>query len=276
MGRISNTIALAKVSWKVLRKDRELLLLPVLSFLASILVLTLLWLPTLSTIDTSGLADEGGDPGAVLIVVGVISALAMSIISVFFNGALVAGAHERLSGGDPTVRSALGRALSRLSGLLPWAIITGTVGLILQAVRERAGWMGRFVVNMVGMAWQTATFLVVPAIVIDDHGAVSGLKASAALLKRTWGENIAARVGFGLLGLVAVIPAVIVLFATGALGGAALVVGILLAVPYLALVVVVLTALNAVFQTALYLYATTGSVPAGFDDSNLQDSFITA
>jgi hypothetical protein len=276
MGRISNTIALAKVSWKVLRKDRELLLLPVLSFLASILVLTLLWLPTLSAIDTSGLADEGGDPGAVLIVVGVISAMAMSIISVFFNGALVAGAHERLSGGDPTVRSALGRALSRLSGLLPWAIITGTVGLILQAVRERAGWMGRFVVNMVGMAWQTATFLVVPAIVIDDHGAVSGLKASAALLKRTWGENIAARVGFGLLGLVAVIPAVIVLFATGALGGAALVVGILLAVPYLALVVVVLTALNAVFQTALYLYATTGSGPAGFDDSNLQDSFTTA
>ncbi|MDE0834551.1 MAG: DUF6159 family protein [Acidimicrobiales bacterium] len=275
MGRISNTIALAKVSWKVLRKDRELLLLPVLSFLASILVLTLLWLPTLSAIDTSGLADEGGDPGAVLIVVGVISAMAMSIISVFFNGALVAGAHERLSGGDPTVRSALGRALSRLSGLLPWAIITGTVGLILQAVRERAGWMGRFVVNMVGMAWQTATFLVVPAIVIDDHGAVSGLKASAALLKRTWGENIAARVGFGLLGLVAVIPAVIVLFATGALGGAALVVGILLAVPYLALVVVVLTALNAVFQTALYLYATTGSVPADFDDSNLQNSFTT-
>ena len=275
MGRISNTIALAKVSWKVLRKDRELLLLPVLSFLASIVVLALLWLPTLSAIDTSGLADESGDPGAVLIVVGVISAMAMSIISVFFNGALVAGAHERLSGGDPTVRSALGRALSRLSGLLPWAIITGTVGLILQAARERAGWMGRFVVNMVGMAWQTATFLVVPAIVIDDHGAVSGLKASAALLKRTWGENIAARVGFGLLGIVAIIPAVIVLFATGALGGAALVVGILLAVPYLALVVVVLTALNAVFQTALYLYATTGSVPAGFDDSNLQTSFST-
>ena len=273
MGRISNTIALAKVSWKVLRKDRELLLLPVLSFLASILVLTLLWLPTLSAIDTSGLADEGGDPGAVLIVVGVISAMAMSIISVFFNGALVAGAHERLSGGDPTVRSAVGRAFSRLPGLLPWAILTGTVGLILQAARERAGWLGRFVVNMVGMAWQTATFLVVPAIVIDDHGAVSGLKASAALLKRTWGENIAARVGFGLLGLVAIIPAVLVVVATGALGGAALVLGILVAVPYLALVVVVLTALNAVFQTALYLYATTGSVPTGFDDSNLQASF---
>ena len=275
MGRISNTIALAKVSWRVLRKDRELLLIPVLSFLASIAVLALIWLPTLSTIDTSAVAGESDDPGAVLLLVGIITAMALSIISVFFNGALVAGAHERLSGGDPTVRSAVGRAFSRLPGLLPWAILTGTVGLILQAVRERAGWLGRFVVNMVGMAWQTATFLVVPAIVIDDHGAVSGLKASAALLKRTWGENIAARVGFGLLGFVAIIPAVLVVVATGALGGAALVLGILVAVPYLALVVVVLTALNAVFQTALYLYATTGSVPAGFDDSNLQASFST-
>ena len=273
MGRISNTIALAKVSWRVLRKDRELLLIPVLSFLASIAVLALIWLPTLSAIDTSALEGEREDPGAVLLVVGIITAMALSIITVFFNGALVAGAHERLSGGDPTVRSAVGRAFSRLPGLLPWAILTGTVGLILQAVRERAGWLGRFVVNMVGMAWKTATFLVVPAIVIDDHGAISGLKASAALLKRTWGENIAARVGFGLLGFVAIIPAVLVVGATGALGGAALVLGILVAIPYLALVVVVLTALNAVFQTALYLYATTGSVPAGFDDSNLQASF---
>ena len=273
MGRFSNTIALAKVSWRVLRKDRELLLIPIFSFLASIAVLALIWLPTLSAIDTSALAGESEDPGAVLLVVGIITAMALSIISVFFNGALVAGAHERLSGGDPTVRSAVGRAFSRLPGLLPWAILTGTVGLILQAARERAGWLGRFVVNMVGMAWQTATFLVVPAIVIDDHGAVSGLKASAALLKRTWGENIAAQVGFGLLGFVAIIPAVLVVVATGALGGAALVLGILVAVPYLALVVVVLTALNAVFQTALYLYATTGSVPTGFDDSNLQASF---
>ena len=275
MGRISNTIALAKVSWRVLRKDRELLVIPVLSFLASIAALALIWLPTLSAVDASGLAGKSEDPGAILLVVGVITAMALSIVSVFFNGALVAGAYERLSGGDPTVRSALGRAVSRLPGLLPWAILTGTVGLVLQAARERAGWLGRFVVNMVGMAWETATFLVVPAVVIDDHGAVSGLKASASLLKRTWGENIAARVGFGLLGFIAIIPAVVVVAAAGALGGAALVLGILVAVPYVALLVVVLTALNAVFQTALYLYATTGSIPTGFADSNLQASFST-
>ena len=35
MGRIQNTLALAKTSWSVLKKDRELMWLPVLSFLVS-------------------------------------------------------------------------------------------------------------------------------------------------------------------------------------------------------------------------------------------------
>lgn len=38
---------------------------------------------------------------------------------------------------------------------------------------------------------------------------------------------------------------------------------------------VVLTALGAVFQTALYLYATTGAIPSGFEQSSLPESFRT-
>ena len=97
-----------------------------------------------------------------------------------------------MSGGDPTVRSAVRRAFSRIGGLVPWAILTTTVGLVLQALRNRAGWMGRFVVDMLGMAWDVVTFLTVPAIVIDNAGAIEGLKRSASLLRRTWGENLAA------------------------------------------------------------------------------------
>lgn len=272
MGRLSNTFELAKASWSVLKKDRELLVIPLLSFLASAVVLAALLVPTLALIDTSGTGDEGSaDPA--LAIIGLIAALSMSIISVFFNGALVAGAHERLVGGDPTVSSAMRKAMSRIGGLLPWALLTGTVGIILQSLRERAGLLGRFVVGIIGMAWEVATFLTVPAIIIDDHGAIDGLKRSGALLKSTWGENIAARVGFGLLGFVAIIPAIVVLAIAGALGSVALVAGIIVVVIYIALVVVTLTALNAIFQTALYLYATTGSIPAGFEGSTLPQSF---
>jgi len=268
MGRISRTITLAKVSWQVLRRDRELLVLPVLSFVVSIGALLLLWLPTLAVADLSGLSSDEGQVDPMLAVVGIASALVLSIVGVFFKGALVAGAHERLSGGDPTVKSALTRAVTHLGGLLPWALLTATVGLILSALRDRAGRLGQFAVSLIGMAWEAASFLVIPAIVVDDHGAVSGLKASASLLKRTWGENLASQIGFGLLGLAALIPAILVVVVAGPIG-------LVVAVPWAALVVVVLTALGAVFQTALYLYATTGTVPDGFEQSGLTEAFAT-
>ena len=45
MGRIRNTIELAKTSWGVLQKDRELVVLPVLSFLGAALVLAIFVIP---------------------------------------------------------------------------------------------------------------------------------------------------------------------------------------------------------------------------------------
>jgi len=275
MGRIRNTMELAKTSWSVLKKDRELLWFPVMSFFASITVIVAVAIPMIAMVDTTTTAT--GDQTTVnplAAVLGILAAMALSMVAVFFNGALVAGAHERMSGGDPTVRSSLNRAFSRISGLLPWAILTATVGLVLQALRERAGWLGRFVINMIGMAWDVATFLVVPAVIIDEMGAIDGLKRSSSLLKQTWGENLAARVGFGLLGFALIIPAVLLVVLGAATGvGPFLVVTVIAAVAWVALVVVVLTALNAVFQTALYMYATSGSMPSGFESSPLGQAF---
>ena len=276
MGRLSNTWQLAKISWAVLKKDRELLWMPVLSFLASavvIVVVVVLTFITLSTESSHGLTTMEFNPAMVVVYVG--AALVLGVIAVFFNGALVAGAHERLTGGDPTVRSAIGRAFARIPGLVPWALITTTVGLILQALRERSGFLGRIVTNVLEMAWEVVTFLTVPAIVIDNLGAIAGLKQSASLLRRTWGENIAARVGFGLLGFVLMIPAAVVVALSVALGWQALmVVGIIVAAAWVAVVMVVFTALNAIFQTALYLYATTGTAPSGFEQAPLAQTFV--
>jgi hypothetical protein len=274
MGRIRRTFELAKSSWRVLQHDRELLVLPVLSFVVSAMVLVPLLVVAFAYTDgvsTNAAGEESADPA--MIAVFVVAALAISVVSVFFNGALVAGAHQRFTGNDPTIGSALGKASRHLPGLVGWALLTATVGLILQALRERAGFLARFVINLVGAAWDVATFLVVPAVIIDDNGPIDGLKRSASLLRQTWGENIAARVGFGLLGLVLVIPGLAIGGLAAAAGGPVLIAGILVSVIWIALVVVVMTALNAIFQTALYMYATTGSMPTGFETTDLRQTF---
>lgn len=269
MGRIRRTFELAKSSWHVLQHDRELLWLPVMSFIVSLLILAPLVLLALAVGDTSTLTSSSAetetqlDPAIVVIMI--IATLAVTVVSVFFNGALVSGAHERFVGGDPTVGSSLSRASRRLPALVMWALLTATVGMVLRALRDRAGGIGRFVVGLIGAAWDIATFLVVPAVIIDDTGAIDGLKRSAMMLKQTWGENIAARIGFGLLGFVLVVPGLVVGGLAASVGGTVAIVGIAVAVIWVAFVVVVMTALTAIFQTALYMYASSGTVPTGFD-----------
>ncbi len=278
MGRIRNTFRLARTSWDVLQKDRELALLPVISVILTLIVLTVFVVPGLLAIDWDAL-DQGttGDEPAipalsyVLFTLGGASA---AIVSVFFVGALVAGAHERLSGGDPTVRSSIARAYERIPGLVPWALLSFTVVNILRALRERLGGLGNFIFGTIEVGFDVAAFLTIPAIVIDNKGPIEGYKTSASLLRQTWGENLAARVGFGLLGFVAILPAVVLIALVAAAGSAVLtMVGVAVIAVYIGIVFAVISAMSGIFQAALYLYATTGTAPAGFENAELGSSF---
>ena len=278
MGRIRNTLRLARTSWDVLQKDRELALLPVISFVLTIVVLAVFVVPGLlavdwDTVDSANGSDEPAIP-ALSYVLFLLGGAGAAIVNVFFVGALVAGAHERLSGGDPTVRSAIDRAFQRIPGLVPWALLSFTVINILRALRDRLGWVGNLIFGAVEVAFDVAAFLTIPAIVIDEKGAVDGFKTSASLLRSTWGENIAARVGFGLLGIVAVLPVVVLAVLLGALGSTIVtVLGIAIAVVYIGVAFAVISAMSGIFQAALYLYATTGTAPEGFENADLGSSF---
>ena len=125
----------------VIRLDRELLVLPVLNAVAAIIFALLLWLVAsgLGT-DLSGNSDSGGQG---LIVIAIFGLLGMNVINTFFKGALVAGAHERFTGGDPTIGSSLSGASARLHRLLPWALMATTVGIILSIIERQGGQLGR-------------------------------------------------------------------------------------------------------------------------------------
>ncbi len=96
--------------------------------------------------------------------------------------------------------SALRGAAARAGRLLPWAAVSATVSLLLRAIEERAGVLGKIVSGIAGMAWALVTFLVLPILVMEDIGVRDALRRSAEMFKGTWGENVAARIGFGLLG----------------------------------------------------------------------------
>ncbi len=105
----------------------------------------------------------------------------------------------RLEGGSPTVGDAFRAANKHVGKLFLWAMVSATVGLILRAIRERAGFIGQIIAGALGIAWALASYMAIPVVVAEDLGPWSALKRSASLFRKTWGETLVGGLGLGLI-----------------------------------------------------------------------------
>src|SRR5690606_23374730 len=94
--------------------------------------------------------------------------LVQYFVIVFFNTALAGCALRHLRGEPTRFSDGLALAGSRWASILGYALIAATVGLVLRALQERLGLVGRLVVGLLGLAWTVATFLVVPVLASQD------------------------------------------------------------------------------------------------------------
>lgn len=273
--RFSRSWELIKASGAVLRQDKELLLFPFFSAIATLIVSASFIVPLVVT-GAFERSMEGSEAPALVFMF--LFYLVQYFIIFFFNSALVGAAMIRLDGGDPTVREGLRIAGSRVVQILGYAAIAATVGLILRMIEERAGFIGRWIVGLLGVAFTVATFLTAPILVSRDIGPVDAVRQSAALLKKTWGENIIGNAGMGLvfflfyLGVIGI--GMLFVFGVAQTGNAPLSIAVtailVLAVIGLALVQ---TALQGVYSAALYRYATDGNVGESFSSTLLGEAF---
>lgn len=272
MGRFQNSIALAKSSWQVLREDKHLTMLPLLSLVTTLAVAVVVLLP-IGLIVRDGSGGYNGSKPLVWLL-AFIGSVAFTYIVVFFNAALVYAANSRFQGESVSVGEAIHAARTRAHVLLPWAIVSATVSVVLRAVEQRGGIFGRIIGSLAGVAWSVVTFLVLPVLVFEGLGPIAAVKRSGTLFKTTWGENVMTNAGIGLIGLVAMLVGAVPLVLFLAIGGPIAVVGIGLFVLWCVVVLLVSSTLTGIFQTALYRFATGAPVP-GFEPAELQSSFRT-
>lgn len=284
MGRLSTSWKLMKQSWGVLRGDKELMVFPVVAAIASLVVMATFLVPvTLSILAANPGTRMHGDSADVPLWVYPVMFLfyvVMAIVTIYCNAALMGAAMVRLRGGDPTLADGFGYANRHLPQILGWALISATVGMVLRSIQERSGILGRIVVGLVGVAWQFVTYFVVPVLIFEDAGPVQAVKRSAALVKQRWGEQIAGTMGIGfasgllsLIGVGLIVGGVFVGAATrsAVLGVALAVLGVL----YLVGLTIVTQAMQGIYNTALYRFATEGTGGGAFSDEDLARTFRT-
>ena len=278
--RIQRSWDLVKASSNVLRADKELLIYPILSSIGMVIVTASFALPMFITGGWQITTAEGGFNFNVLgFIVAFLFYFAQYFVITFSNSALVGAAMIRLRGGDPTVGDGFRIAFERIGIILGYTAIASTVGMILRTLSERSRGLGRLAVGLVGLAWNLATFLVVPILVVEGVGPLDAVKRSAQLLKKTWGEQIAGNLSIGLifglmiLGLFAItlIPAIALsVWLENALIVIPFVIALILGIMLFSLLS---STLNGIYAAAVYRYAAEEQIGEFFTPEIVQDAF---
>ncbi len=275
---------LAKQSLNVLRLDKELLMFPILSGLACLVVTASFAAPIFFSGMLENVANQEGNDAAapenlLFYALMFLFYFATYFIIIFFNSALVACAIIRLKGGDPVLRDGIGAAMARLPQIIAWAFVSATVGLILKIIESRSEKVGRILTSLLGMAWSVTTFFVIPVLVVEKAGPVEAIKRSVSIMKNTWGESLAANFGIGTITFLGTLVGIIPIgCGVAALSAQMVVLGIVLislGVIVILTVSLISSAMSSIMLAALYIYAEEGTVPGGFDENLIQSAFAS-
>jgi hypothetical protein len=271
MERFGRSWELVKACFGVLNDDKELLLFPIISSIAALIVMVSFALPLFF----SGFFQHGAGP--VGFVIGFLFYLSQYAVIFFFNAALVGAALIRLNGGNPTVSDGLSVARQNFGAIIGYAAIAATVGMLLKMKGERSGFVANIIRSIAGMAWTMSTFLVVPVLVSQKIGPIDAIKHSATLLKKTWGENLIGTAGiwfgFGIASFLYIVVSIVIVIATAQLSaGLAIAVAVVLTFG-LMLMGIVKSAISAIYTAALYRFATDGEAPKGFESQQMSLAF---
>jgi hypothetical protein len=276
----SRSYQLVRHSWSVLKQDKEIMIFPVLSGFASLAVAASFIIPLMAFglhhPTGTGAAGQGQHTGfhieAAWYAYTFLFYLVSYFITIFFNVGVMHCASIRMNGGDPTVADGFKGAFARIGAIFMWSLVSATVGMVLRAIEERAGLIGKIVSSLIGVAWSILTYFAVPVMIFEGVGVGKSIKRSGELIKKTWGEALVAQGGMGLffamlfmLGLIPIGLAVY-LAAQGSAGAMLAVImgaGVLF---YWIALAVISAALKGVFHVALYRYAATGQVPGGYPE----------
>ncbi len=273
----SNTWSIIKTSMVVLRKDKELLLFPLMSFIGVGIVVAIAAIAflALGSFDRISSSTAGGGEAQLQIgdaIVAVIALFAAITIITYFNAALMGAARHRLKGGDPNVFTGFAAVNKNVSGVIGWSFISTIIFIALTYARSVAedNFIARIIIDIMGAIWAYMTFFVVPILIVEHVGPIEAIKRSKSYFTRTWGEQLVSGFGFGIFRFLAVIPGVAIGAAVGAISPVA---GIIVAIPLVAIGLAVVNALEGIFKMALYEQVVENVQPQFFEPDVLQNAY---
>lgn len=193
--------------------------------------------------------------------VGGVATLGSFIIFYFFCGVTVNMIDVHLRGGRPTIGEGVKDAGKNFVAILFLSIISTIVDMFVKAARDEDSIVGKIIAGIVDSIWTTLSFLLLPAIIIEDAGFGTAMKRVRELHK---GHMLLVGIGevgvrwvTGLIGFVwfLLIFGIEYLLLSALHGTTAMIVGITVFGVMFSLYAAFSTFIRMAYYTCLYLWA---------------------
>lgn len=177
--RFSLSKTFFKHSLKFIAKNRDLIWLPILSFMFVLILLALV--ATTLIMDVLLARNFSVYLSLLTIIIGYFS---LSFIVIFMQAWLIACIYDRMRGKPGTLTDGFRRTMKRSGVILTWSIFNATIGLILNILENSHDLIADIIGWVLGVAWSILTYFVIPFLVIEGTGIRSTFEKSSSLLGR--------------------------------------------------------------------------------------------
>lgn len=280
MGKFHASYNLVKLAFKIINKEKELLVYSLLSGIATILIL-ISYYAFIFGFDFQFKVQNPESLEFQLFTLGTtfIYYLVLTFIALFFNTAILTSVNRIIRGEENTFWQGISSAFKNIGSIIVWSFISAVVSTILKFIQDKlGGWLGKFVVAIIGGAWNLATFFALPIMVLEKKNTKDALKTSVNMFKSGWGDmvvtNITTSFFFVIITLVLFLVSGSIMYFAYTISNLVLGIfgGIILASGFV-FVLLLSSTTNYVLQTLLYVYIKNDSLPEYIDLEILKTMF---
>lgn len=288
--RIARSWSIFKNSLSVLRCNKKLIVFPLLTsgfvIMLALLIFSGVFAAMLADPQFGAKLSRMGDSSQnahyalqTWHVVVMFAAYFVSIfLATFFNVAFYSEIIHGLNSEPVFLMRGFKFAFSKCGSIAMWALLGATVGMILKLLEERFGWLGQWVIRLIGLAWNVVTVFAVPVIICeeDSFNPIKNLKKSASVIRTTWGESLIGFLGISALNGLLIIPTLLLTVVLAVASGVYLSVILAAIIAILGIVAIVCISMllgvaQKIYIASLYLYATTGFLNEVYDEEQMQN-----
>ncbi len=126
----------------------------------------------------------------------IVALTSLYFIDYFCAGLNTSMVFEQVTSGNANLGSAVSRTLKSTIGILIFAIVSGLFDLLAHIASQQRGVVRTILIGILRSVWTTATYVVMPAMVIEGLSFFDSFKRSKQLM-----ENDPTQVGIGIVGM---------------------------------------------------------------------------